>query len=328
MNGLLQYEFMSPSHYDTTSPAPSSHSDTTSRAPLGLLVHPTRNVDQPRQEVLDWARANGVEVVSLPLDAGDTDHGGDPGRCSLIVAIGGDGTALAAIRRAATCSRPVLGVACGSLGALTSVPADEVARALDRFQAGEWSPRELPALRIQTGDGESLRAFNDIALVREGGSQLRVSARLNGALYVRVAGDGCIVSTAVGSSAYTIAAGGPLLDPRLAAFVLTRLPTHGGFSPSLVMTEDSTLELEVFAGHGGGRLEVDGRVDGDLPERLTVSLERAVATVVAFEDQESHLLGLRRRGIITDSPRILADDARTGDASAGTEIASGPPKRG
>ena len=76
------------------------------------------------------------------------------------------------------------------------------------------------------------------------------------------------------------------------------------------MTEDSTLELEVFAGHGGGRLEVDGRVGGELPERLTVSLERAVATVVAFEDQESHLVGLRRRGIITDSPRILADDAR------------------
>ena len=125
---------MSPSHYDTTSPAP-----------LGLLVHPTRNVDQPRQDVLRLGPGTtDVEVVPLRLDAGDTDQGGDPGRCSLIVAIGGDGTALAAIRRAATCGRPVLGVACGSLGALTSVPADEVARALDRFQAGEWSRAGAP----------------------------------------------------------------------------------------------------------------------------------------------------------------------------------------
>jgi NAD+ kinase len=318
VSGLLQYEPMSPSQHDTTSPsgpattsaAPSSHADTTSPAPLGLIVHPTRNVDEPRRAVLDWARANHTEVVELPLEAGETGHGDGAGRCSLIVTIGGDGTALAAIRRAATCGRPVLGVACGSLGALTSVPADEVARALERFQAGEWAPRELSALRIETGNGDSLRAFNDIALVREGGSQLRVSARVDGALYVRVAGDGCIVSTAGGSSAYTIAAGGPLLDPRLAAFILTCLPTHGGFSPPLVMTAESRLELEVSAGHAGARLEVDGRVGMELPEKLTVSLECAAATVVTFDDQESHLHGLRRRGIITDSPRILADDAR------------------
>jgi NAD+ kinase len=279
-------------------------------ARLGLIVHPTRDVQTPRQAVLDWAESHAVEVVPLALDAGDPDDAGDPGRCSLIVAIGGDGTALAAIRRAATCGRPVLGVACGSLGALTSVAADQVAVALDRFHAGAWVRRELPALCIETGEGERLHAFNDVALVREGGSQLRVFAYLNGALFTRVAGDGCIVSTAVGSSAYTIAAGGPLLDPALDAFVLTALPTHGGFSPPLVMTADSRLALEVSAGHAGGRLEVDGRVRVELPEQLTVTLERAMATVIAFEDQESHLHGLRRRRILTDSPRILADDTR------------------
>jgi NAD+ kinase len=276
---------------------------------IGLFVHPTRTVAEPRRAVLDWARDHGTEVVELALgpDAGD---GGDPSRCGLIVAIGGDGTALAAIRRAATCGRPVLGIACGSLGALTSVAAQDVSPALERFAAGQWVPRELPALRIELEDGEIQRAFNDLALVREGGSQLRVSARVNGALFARVAGDGCIVSTAVGSGAYTVAARGPLLDPNLAAFVLTPLPTHGGFSPPLVMTASSTLELEIAAGYGGGRLEIDGRAGGQLPRQLTVGLEPAVATVVTFEDQESHLLGLRRRGIITDSPRILADDAR------------------
>ena len=283
--------------------------DAESVARLGLVVHPTRDVDQPRRAVMQWARAHDVEVVNLPLDPAESSDGADPGRCGVIVAIGGDGTALAAIRRGALCRRPVLGVSCGSLGALTTTAADRVGQALDRFAAGEWAPRNLPALRIQSGE-TALRAFNDIALVRESGSQLRVSARVNGTLFARVAGDGCIVSTAAGSSAYTIAAGGPLLDPSLAAFVLTSLPTHGGFSPPLVMTQDSMLELEIGPGHTGGRLEIDGRAGGELPGQLTVGLECSVATVVAFPDQESHLLGLRRRGIIADSPRILAEEAR------------------
>src|SRR5947209_10577160 len=142
---------------------------------LGLIVHPTRSVDEPRQAVLDWSRDHGVEVEQLPLRP-DRD-GGDPTACDLIVAIGGDGTTLSAIRRASVCGRPVLGVACGSLGALTGVAAPDVRQALDHFRDGAWAPRELPALRVQTDEGIAIRAFNDIALVREGGGQLRVIAR-------------------------------------------------------------------------------------------------------------------------------------------------------
>ena len=258
--------------------------------------------------VLDWAREHSVEVDQLPLSADGV--GGDPAGCDLVVAIGGDGTTLSAIRRASICQRPVLGVTCGSLGALTTVAAPDVGEALERFAQGAWAPQGLAALAVQTDEGRTIRAFNDIALVREGGGQLRIIARLDGALYARLAGDGAIVSTAIGSSAYALAAGGPLLDPALDAFVLTPLPTHGGFSPPLVMTAESRLEIEVSAGHVGGRLEVDGQVGGAVPERLTVKLERDAARIVSFDDQESHVTGLRRRGIITDSPRILAEDQR------------------
>jgi NAD+ kinase len=275
---------------------------------LGLVVHPARDVAEPRQAVLDWARDRGVEVDELPL-SGDL-VGGDPTACDLVVAIGGDGTTLSAIRRASICQRPVLGVTCGSLGALTTVAAPDVGQALERFAQGDWTPQAIAALAAQTDDGRTIRAFNDIALVREGGGQLRIAASLDGALYSRLAGDGVIVSTAVGSSAYTLAAGGPLLDPALAAYVMTPLPTHGGFSPPLVMTAESRLEIDVSAGHAGGRLEIDGQVDGPVPERLTIGLECGAAQIVSFDDQESHLTGLRRRGIIADSPRILAEDQR------------------
>lgn len=280
---------------------------------IGLVIHPTRDVEEPLAQIGTWAREQGVALAQLPfaderLHLPETCSAGD---CDVVVAIGGDGTTLAAIHLGAAAGRAVMGVACGSLGALTTVPAGEVRAALERFAVGDWAPRELPALRVSAPGESDLLAFNDVALIRDGAGQLRVSATVDGALYARLAGDGCVVSTAAGSAAYTIAAGGPLLTPTLLAFVLTRLPTHGGFSPPLVLGESAQLALETVTSHGGGRLEIDGRVESDaIPEHLTIILAPDAARLVAFSDQESHLTGLRRRGIVTDSPRILAEDQR------------------
>jgi hypothetical protein len=80
--------------------------------------------------------------------------------------------------------------------------------------------------------------------------------------------------------------------------------------PPLVVAGGSELQIITASGHGGARLEVDGQViDTQVPE-LTVRLRPAVATVVGFDDQELFLTRLRRRGIIADSPRFLAEDAR------------------
>lgn len=289
-------------------------------ARVGLVVHPTRDVGAPLSRVRAWVEEQGAELLEIPFASPFRHLGpaGDPADCGLVVAIGGDGTTLAAIHAAAPAGRPVLGVACGSLGALTTVPEDQIDQALERFAAGQWRARPVPALRAAIPGGRELIAYNDVVAVRRGEGQLRVSARVDGALYTRLAGDGVIVATPAGSSAYTIAARGPLLAAELEAYVLTALPTHGGFSPPLVLGARSVLELDIAAGHAGGRLEVDGRVIGErdggstetFPDRLTITFEPAAATLVAFPDQESQLTGLRRRGILTDSPRIIADDRR------------------
>jgi NAD+ kinase len=279
---------------------------------VGLVVHPTRNVDEPLQAIEAWAEEAGVAVGQVPFAnekrrvADDT----TAHECDVLVAVGGDGTTLSAIRSASAAGRPVLGVACGSLGVLTVVAADEVGRALGRFAAGDWVERHLPALVMKPDGVDHVVAFNDIVAVREGEGQVRISARVDNVLFARFAGDGCITSTPVGSSAYTLAAGGALLPFGLDAFVLTALPAHGGFRPPLVIQADSELELEVDPGYGGARLEVDGQVH-DLPAHLLkIHLQPAAATVVGFDDQPPFLTQLRRRGVITDSPRILAEDSR------------------
>jgi NAD+ kinase len=279
---------------------------------IGLVVHPTRPVDGALVELREWAQRSGVDVVQVRAFCRQKQvaEQGEPADCGLIVAIGGDGTTLAAIHAGIQAGRPVLGVACGSLGVLTSVSPREMQRALERFTAGDWTPRSLPALDGVREHGEPVMAVNDIVVVRAGEGQIRVRVLVDGTLYARVAGDGCVISTPLGSSAYGLSAGGPLLASGTNAFAFTPLYAHGGVCPPLVVSGQSELQIVTTPGYGGARLEVDGQpIDPQVGE-LRVTLRSAVATVVGFDDSEQFLTGLRRRTIIADSPRFLAEDAR------------------
>ncbi|MFL5861764.1 MAG: NAD(+)/NADH kinase [Solirubrobacteraceae bacterium] len=279
---------------------------------VGVVVHPSRDIAHPLSRLRGWAERNGVGVIQAPIagqhrtvaETGDLDH------CDLVVSIGGDGTMLAAIRAASAVDLPVLGVTCGSLGVLTTVTAEGLPRALERFRSDDWIPRVLPALTVARGNGPDLFALNDVCVLRSGIGQVRVSSCVDGVLFTRMAGDGCVVSTPVGSSAYALAAGGPLITPDTDAYLLTPLPTHGGFRQPLVISAGSQLTLEVSAGMGGARLEADGQIVEGEPQSLTIGLRPGVATTVGFSDQEPLFEALRRRQIITDSPRITADQRR------------------
>jgi NAD+ kinase len=285
---------------------------------VGVVVHPSRNIDDPLNRLLTWARGRGVDVVQIEVPGQHrvVARPGEVSACDVIVSIGGDGTMLAAIRGGVAAGLPVLGVSCGSLGVLTAVTASALPAALDRFGAGDWTPRALPALGVACPGAPDLFALNDLGIVRNGIGQVRVTTWVDGVLYSRLAGDGCIVSTALGSSAYSLAAGGPLLTPGTDAYVLTPLPTHGGSKQALVLAARSELALEVTAGMGGSRLEIDGQLAATDPSSLTIRLRPDVATLVAFVDDEPLLTSLRRRGIIADSPRIVADAARTAPVPA------------
>jgi NAD+ kinase len=137
-----------------------------------------------------------------------------------------------------------------------------------------------------------------------------VTVHVDGVLAGRLAGDGVIVSTPLGSSAYSLAAGGPLLGPGSVGLVLTPLPSHGGELPPIVLGPGAGLELEVGPRYAGARLEIDGQIVAGAPRRLRVTTRQAVARLVGFDGQPPLLSVLRNRGILLDSPRILAEDAR------------------
>ena len=121
-------------------------------AQLGLVVHPRRDIAGALDSIAAWASKNDVAIgqVRIPGQARRVGEPVDVESCDLLVAVGGDGTTLAALHAAAPVSLPVLGVACGSVGVLTSVHAGELVAGLDQVAAGSWIRRALPGLEVAT----------------------------------------------------------------------------------------------------------------------------------------------------------------------------------
>ena len=294
---------------------------------VGLVVHPRRKLDRALGRVREWAERQGAEVVQVGAtgEVQEVAPAGEVGACDLVIALGGAGTTLAALRAAAPLGRPVMGVACGSLGALTAVTADDLDDALDRVARGDYGQRHLPAL-IAEHDGEELRALNDLVLVRDGAGQVIFELEVDGERFIRLAGDGVVVATPLGSSAYTLAAGGPLLAGGAGGLVTTPLSPHGGVCPPIVTGAETRLTVLFDAGNGGARVELDGQVHATRPEREEARFEERLdpefAALVSLGEEESPIAGLRRRRILMDSPRVLARDDREAAQDGGSQAAA------
>lgn len=276
---------------------------------LGVVVHPTRRVLDAVQVLESWTAERGFELVQVP--SGEQPPVAPPGEvsaCDLIVALGGDGTILKALHASARTRTPVLGVAYGSLGALTTVPTDELRAALDRFAAGDWHAHELSALVIRAADVQIAAAINDVVIARGRGTQLLLDVCVDGELYARLAGDGVVVATPLGSSAYSMAAGGSLLADGADAFVCTPLAMHGGCAAPLVVAGNGEVTLAVHPGHSGFYVNVDGFPVNADARHFAVTRELAYATLVALDDSRTSFSRLRARGLISDSPRVIGQD--------------------
>jgi NAD+ kinase len=282
-------------------------------ARIALVVHPTREISASLETLERWAGEHDLEVVQIPAVGESERHVAAAGELAdgdLVVALGGDGTVLAALRAAAPLDAPVLGVACGSLGALTATRADGLEDALNRVLAGDWSAHQLPALAIHPADSEELWAVNDFVISRRAAGQVVADVSVDDDLYMRLAGDGTIVATALGSTAYSMAAGGPVLAPGTPAMVCTPVAMHGGNAPPLVVAATATVRVTVHPSFAGFDVELDGHVYPTEATDFTVTLEEKKVTLVSFGGLGMGLSALRERHLITDSPRVLARDAR------------------
>ncbi len=179
--------------------------------------------------------------------------GGVPGSelaagCDVIAVLGGDGTMLNAAAKLGATEKPVAGINIGTLGFLTSCTDDEVEQFADALLSGDYttSRRTLLSARVKSvADGEQdFLALNEVVLARgQTGRLVSLSAFVDGDLLNRYRADGLIVATPTGSTAYSLSAGGPLISPAAAAFVITPICPHTLSQRSLVIGDDVVVEL-------------------------------------------------------------------------------------
>ncbi len=221
----------------------------------------------------------GPGVVALPESA-------LAGRAELLVAVGGDGTLLHAARLADGADVPLLGINRGRLGFLTDISAAHMFDGFGEVLDGRYSRdvrHLLHARLVDPGQREerSVRALNDVVLQkRETGRMLDFETWIDGRFVSGHGGDGFVVATATGSTAYALSCGGPILTPNLEALVLAPVSPHTLSDRPIVVSRHSEVEIRLVA-QAPVRAQVtcDGLVLGDLPPDGRLIVEPSGATV-------------------------------------------------
>ena len=198
----------------------------------------------------------------------------------LLIVFGGDGTLLAAARSLADHATPILPINLGGLGFLTSVTMDELYSVLEDVLAERSPTSERTLLSVEVVRGkESVakhRALNDAVLNK--GVVARIvdlDLKVDGEFVVSYKADGLIISTPTGSTAYSLAAGGPIVHPSVSAFVATPICPHTLTHRPLVIPDSSVLEATFRAGEEPMYLTLDGQIGVELQHHDRVIIRAA-----------------------------------------------------
>lgn len=237
---------------------------------VGLCLKPdSAPAGAAAKAVEKWLAGQGVRVEWDEEAARWLDGAGLPRselarRVDLLVVLGGDGTLLAVARDMGNSSVPILGVNLGQLGFLAEVTPEEQLDTLARVLEGDYGTVERMRLEVfAVRDGREVAhylALNDAVITRsELSRMIDLEMLADGAPVTTYHGDGLIVSTPTGSTAYTLSAGGPILLPGSRVFVLTPICPHTLSQRPIVLPEASRLEIRVFPREGEAQLTVDGQ---------------------------------------------------------------------
>ncbi len=243
------------------------------------------------ESLIEWARKRRWEVL-LESDAAENLDVEVPSesleriaeRASFLVAMGGDGTLIRAARVLAGSDTPILGVNLGSLGFLTECYMEELTPALDKLDEGDFEiERRRMVEAVAAGDSNPdlrVRALNDVVIDRG-----TVSRVINLTLFIEedqvgsFVADGLIVSTPTGSTAYSLAAGGPIVTPGLGAFVATPLCPHTLSARPIIFPCERKLRVVATSDAAKIKVTADGQIEEEMGHSAEVTLTAAAETV-------------------------------------------------
>src|SRR4026208_1837905 len=201
-------------------------------------------------------------------------------RADLIVVLGGDGTILNVVAMASKDLKPIFGINVGSLGFLTTVNSSAYREVVDAIASGRisYSKRALLSVELRTNRRVllSVYALNDAVISRGDLPRLiRLNAKVNGETLTEFNADGLIIATPTGSTAYSLSAGGPILEPQSGVFVITPICPHVLTNRSVIVGDCSVIEVEASEPDSPVFLTLDGRSPVPLEFGSIVTIRRS-----------------------------------------------------
>lgn len=232
--------------------------------------------------------------LSLKSAAPSSDHLRDfdipeSDSCDMAMVLGGDGTILRGMGYFRELNIPVLGVNAGHLGFLASVEQEYIEDTIARIAEGDYYIDTTPVLRAEFPSEQSISALNDFTINRSMlGGILHFNLYVNNDKVAHMAGDGLVISSPFGSTAYSLSCGGPILDPGLPAMLIVPICPHSLTLRPLVVSDDTCISVEIGDLRSTGPVvSADGSPSGTLKpgEILKVTMGRGSCMNVRFNDQ-------------------------------------------
>ena len=234
-------------------------------------------------ELAEWLTSEGFKVYSSPdqklLERSPVVNPKVLDAIDWVIALGGDGTYLRAVRMMEGRQTPILGVNMGSLGFLTETRLEDLYKAVSLTLNGkmEFRPRAMLFIEIRRGEKIMSRhiALNDIVLERGSNTHL-INIEISSQKYLvaSVKADALIIASPTGSTAYNLAAGGPILHPEVHAMVVTPVCPHALTSRPLIFPDDQELSFRVLTRDKKAVLTVDGVNCGEITVQDEVMVVR------------------------------------------------------
>lgn len=258
---------------------------------IAIAVHPKNEQAYAlAEEIGAFLETGGKKVLLGRMDEATLRNGVSNGKQDLLIALGGDGTMLRAGHISAASQVPILGINLGRYGFLTEIQRDEWPDALQRVLAGDyWLEKRMMLESVLLRKGKEFDrwyALNDAVISR--GETIRpveLEIFINNRHLSTIVADAIIASTATGSTAYAMAAGGPILSPELRNIILVPVAPHLSIEQSLVLDETVLISVNVYTSHEAV-ISIDGQpaIKLDNEDQVEIRASDDVVQFIRFQD--------------------------------------------
>jgi NAD+ kinase len=251
---------------------------------IGLVIKSDARADEKARELEDWLRSKTIEIVrKKTVESGQKNDSNSmsppPSDVDCVFVLGGDGTFLSAVRWIGDQDIPILGIKFGEVGFLAEIAEEDLYSAAEKVLKGDFILRTRMRLSVKVRRAAEIRAqetvLNDVVINRGALARLaHIETRIDDHYLTTYSADGLIVATPTGSTAYSLAAGGPVIHPAVPAIILTPICPFTLTNRPLIVPESANISIKLARGSSDIILTFDGQKGLEINDKDEISIQK------------------------------------------------------